>query len=142
MTMDQDRLHQLTMQALDAAFNRNAEAAASALTEIGETGGDSSIYGACCAFAEVGRAALAKFYGDATPDPARGEMWAMQQLGDSADPHDLFAVRFIVAYANQDQDLSMALFNASIEAGGNAHVDSVCALLGTAVQLANSATAQ
>ncbi|WP_338699149.1 hypothetical protein V2W30_22530 [Streptomyces sp. Q6] len=142
MTMGRDELSDLTMQAIAATLDRNAEEAARALSEIGTRGNSRGIYAACCAFAHLGKVALTKLYGDQAPDLKRGDMWAMDILQPGADPHDLFAVRFIVAYANEDRDQVNALFDASIAAGPEDHVCSVTQLLITAVQLTNTAKDQ
>lgn len=117
--------------------------AASALIKIGQGGDHFDVYGACCAFAEIGKAALTKLHGDQAADLSRGDMWAMQILkpGEN-DPCETFATRFIVAYANGDKDGTFALFRAALEADGGQYVESVCALLATAVSLAHTAVQQ
>ncbi|GHI91309.1 hypothetical protein [Streptomyces olivaceus] len=138
--MDQDRLYDLTMRAIGCALEGDAEAASNAMVEIGEIGTWHNVYGSCCAFAEVGKAALVKFYGDRAPDPARGDFWAMQMLpGQTTAPADVFATRFIVAYANGDKDSAFALFRSALESSEDDYVSSVAALLATAASLANSA---
>lgn len=137
--MDRDELAELTMKAIAAAMDNRASEAADTLAEIGNNGGPNRVYGACCAFAELSRAALVKLYGKQTPDLSRGEMWGMQILKAEADPYETFAARFIVAYANDDRAQTVALFDASITAGIEDHVSSVAQLLATAVQLARTA---
>ncbi|GGX99096.1 hypothetical protein [Streptomyces fructofermentans] len=140
-SMDRDELHALTMRAIGAALNLNAREASDALAEIGTRGRAPAIYGACCAFAEVGRTALVKLYGEQVPDLNRGDMWAMHVLDpNKADPYETFAARFIVAYANDDKPQTLALFNASIAAGPDDHVCSVSQLLITAAQLTHTAS--
>ncbi|MGW5130386.1 hypothetical protein [Streptomyces sp. NPDC004135] len=138
--MDHDQLYALTMKAIGCALQQDAEGATDAMVEIGQNGTWRDVYGSCCAYAEIGKAALIKFYGDKAPDPSRGDMWAMQMLpGKTADPHEQFAIRFIVAYANNDRDGAFALFQAALESGDDAYVSSVAQLLATAASLANSA---
>lgn len=138
--MDRDRLYELTMQAIGYALEGNAEGASTAMVEIGQKGTWHNVYGACCAFAEVGKAALIKFYGPAAPNADRGDSWGMTILDpDGADPCEVFATRFIVAYANDDKDTTLALFRAALESSDEEYVSSVAQLLGTAASLANSA---
>ncbi|MFD5798647.1 hypothetical protein ACFWIO_34975 [Streptomyces diastatochromogenes] len=138
--MDHDELYARTMTVLNRAMDGDVPGAATALIEIGENGDPFDVFGACCAFAEVGKAALTKIYGDKAPDLSRGDMWAMQMLKPgSTDPADTFAVRFIVAYANDDKEQAPALFRAALESSGDEYVSSVSALLATAVSLAHTA---
>ncbi|MFF5980884.1 hypothetical protein ACFY78_18765 [Streptomyces olindensis] len=138
--MDRDRLYELTMRAIGCALEGDANGATDAMLEIGQSGTWHDVYGSCCAFAEVGKAALIKFYGDQAPDPTRGDMWAMQMLpGKAADPCEVFATRFIVACANDDKPGALALFRAALESSDEQYVGSVAALLATAASLANSA---
>lgn len=138
--MDRHELAELTMEAIGAAMAGDSTGAADTLSEIGNRGGPNKVYGACCAFAELGRASLTKIYGGKAPVLSRGELWGMQILAPAeADPYELFAVRFVVAYANDDRQQTVALFDASLAAGPDHHVRSVCQLLITAVQLSNTA---
>lgn len=140
--MDHDRLFELTMTAISKAMDGDAAGAATALMEIGSSDDPFHVYGACCAFAEVGKAALIKIYGDNAPDPSRGDMWAMQMLDTSkADPAEVFACRFIVAYANDDKEQAPALFRAALESSNDEYVSSVSQLLATAVGLSRTALA-
>ncbi|MFE2712296.1 hypothetical protein ACFXKI_09965 [Streptomyces mirabilis] len=138
--MEHEKLLDLTMTAIDRAMAGDSAAAATALVEIGQSGDPFDVFGACCAFAHVGKAALTKIYGDKAPDPSHGDMWAMQMLDATrSDPAEVFACRFIVAYANDDKDLAPALFRASLEASDEEHVSSVSQLLATAVSLSRTA---
>lgn len=138
--MDHDRLYGLTMRAIGCALEGDAEGATTAMLEIGRNGTWHNVYGACCAFAEVGKAALIKFYGDKAPNTDRGESWGMAILDPAkADPAAMFATRFIVAYANDDKDTAFALFRAALESSDEEYVSSVAQVLATAASLANSA---
>ncbi|MFF8447905.1 hypothetical protein ACF06Q_09410 [Streptomyces leeuwenhoekii] len=141
MRMDQARLYELTMRAIGCALAQDAEGATDAMVEIGQNGTWHDVYGSCCAYAEVGKAALVKFYGDQAPDLSRGDMWALEQLPGKTptDPYETFAIRFIVAYANDDRDGAFALFRAALASSDEDYVASVAALLTTAASLANSA---
>ncbi|WP_435279287.1 hypothetical protein [Streptomyces sp. 1222.5] len=138
--MDQDQLYALTMTTLNRAMDGDVPGAATTLMEIGQSGDMFNVFGACCAFAEVGKAALTKLYGSQAPNTERGDMWALEILKPgNSDPAETFAVRFIVAYANDDQDQALALFRASLEASSEEHVSSVSQLLATSVSLARTA---
>lgn len=138
--MEQEQLLRLTMTVLDRAMAGDTSGAATALIEIGKSGDPFDIYGTCCAFAEVGKAALVKIYGDKAPDPSRGDMWTMQMLDAAhSDPAEMFACRFIVAYANDDKEQAPALFRAALESSDDEYVTSVSQLLATAVSLSRTA---
>lgn len=141
--MDQEELYQLTMTTYSRAMDGDIDGSANALMEIGRTGDTANVYGACCAFAELAKAALRKLYGGHAPNLARGDMWALQQLQpDLGDPAEAFAMRFIVAYANDDSAQAMALFQATLHAGPDEHVSSVSQLLATTVSLSRTALAE
>ncbi|MFD5031673.1 hypothetical protein ACFWM0_14845 [Streptomyces sp. NPDC058405] len=141
--MDQDQLYPLVMTTIGHALDGNSAAAASSMMEIGQQGDHYDVYGACCAFAEVGKAALKKIYGDRAPDPSRGDMWAMHLLKPGeADGPDLFASRFIVAYANNDPDATLALFHSALDASDDEYVSSVAALLAAMAGLSRLALDQ
>jgi hypothetical protein len=141
--MEHEKLLNLTMTAISRAMAGDSAGAASALIEIGQSDDPFDVFGACCAFAEVGKAALKKIYGDKAPDPSRGDMWAMQMLDAArSDPAEVFACRFIVAYANDDKEQAPALFRAALESSDDEYVTSVSQLLATAVSLSRTALEQ
>lgn len=138
--MEHEKLLDLTMTAIDRAMAGDSAGAATALVEIGQSDDPFDVFGACCAFAHVGKAALIKIYGDQAPDPSRGDMWAMQMLDATrSDPVEVFACRFIVAYANDDKEQAPALFRAALESSAEEYVTSVSQLLATVVQLSHTA---
>lgn len=134
--MDQQELGDLCMQALAAAIDGDSDAAATAVCTIGERSGPTQfeVYAACCAFAEAARQALAKLYDAKAPDTSRGEMWAMQQL-PGADVYETWAMRFVVAYANDDKDQAMALWKTALDQTDEDYVASVASVLTTAASL-------
>jgi hypothetical protein len=141
--MDKEELLQLTMTAIGCALGGDAEGASSALVEIGQRGTHFDVYGACCAFAGVGKAALVKFYGKNAADLSKGDMWAMQEIvPGAASPAELFAMRFLIAYCNDDKEMAPALFRAALESEGDQYVESVCALLVSVAQLSRTALDQ
>lgn len=139
MTLDTDELYRLTVTAITSAHDNDPDTAAEALTRIGNEGGPQATYKACCAFAEVATQALTKMFGG-TPSAAAGDMWALQHLvpDKEVDPAEQFAMRFIVAYANNDPDQTSALFNATMSATIEEHMDSVITLLTTSTSMNRS----
>lgn len=135
--MDRKRLAQLTMDALSFAILADADRATEALNEIGTSGDPFDMYSACCGFAEVAKRAMTKVFRD-EPNLAAGDMWVLEELkpgGLDDDPAKTFAVRFVVAYANDDKDTAPALYRAALEAGPEQFTESVCALLADAADL-------
>lgn len=138
--MNQERLYELTMRTIGAAMEGDSHNATVAMLTIGQEGDQADVYGACCAFAEIGKAALKKIYGDRSPDPSRGDMWAMRILDQrKAEPAEVFASRFLVAYANDDRPQTVALFRAALASSDDDYVSSVAQLLATAVGLSRTA---
>jgi hypothetical protein len=140
--MTEQELGELVLTALSRAIGGDVDGAARAVCEIGEKSGpqQSEVYGACCGFAEAARQSLVKLYGDRAPDRSKGERWAMLQLQRRLKPDaaDLFAMRFIVAYANDDQPTALALFSAALRATDEEYVASVASLLATTASLAKT----
>lgn len=135
--MDRGQLAQLTMDAMSFAVLSDADRATEALDGIGASGDPFDMYSACCGFAEIAKRAMAKVLGE-SPDLAAGDMWVLEELkpGGLADsPAKTFAVRFMVAYANDDKDTTPALFRAALDAGPEQFTESVCALLADAADL-------
>lgn len=143
--MDQDQLGQLVIRAFNAAVERDIDRIADALDAIGNTGDPFDMYAACCGFAEIGKGALKKIYGDRVPRPEQGDMWVIEELKPGAlsnNPPKAFAARFLIAYCNDDRDTSPALFRAALEAGPEQFVDSVSALLADVAGIARLALDQ
>ena len=135
--MDRDRLAQLTMDAMSFAVLADADRATEALDEIGASGDPFDMYSACCGFAAVAKRAMTKVLGD-EPDLTAGDMWVIEELkpgGMDANPAKTFAIRFMIAYANDDKDTVPALFRTALEAGPEQFTESVCALLADAADL-------
>ncbi|MER7046731.1 hypothetical protein [Streptomyces jumonjinensis] len=132
--MDTTQLTQLVTKAVKQAIAQDKDGALTTLHEISKDG-DFQIYAACCGFAQYGKAALIKLYGDQAPTPDTGG-WGFQAL-DGASPPELFANRFLVAYANDDKVTAPALFRTALES--EQYVESVWALLGNCAALARMA---
>lgn len=130
--MDTATASQLTFNALAHAVAGEGESAATALTTLGSQADDALMYGACCGLAETGKQMLKKIYGNQAPKND-GDLWIIEQLTPDApaDPAKMFALRFVIAWANGDTDTCLALFDAALNAGGDQYVDSVAALLKT-----------
>jgi hypothetical protein len=140
--MDSHESVTLITEMIGHAIDGHADRAATLLQQIGVASDPSEMYGMCCAIAEVGKAALTKFYGDRAPDPARGDMWAMQELQPGAavdDPAKGFSMRFLVAYANGDGASTVALYNTALGASDDEYVSSVAALLADVAGIARLA---
>lgn len=140
--MNDDHLAELVQNAFHFAYEADADSVATCLDEIGTSGDPLDMYKACCGFAEIGRAALTKIYGNRAPDRDRGEMFAIEELQPGSltdDPPKAFAARFLIAYCNDDNDTAPALFRAALEAGGVQYVDSVCALVADVAGIARLA---
>ncbi|MFG2404198.1 hypothetical protein ACGFR8_07640 [Streptomyces brevispora] len=103
--------------------------AAAVLDEVQKRGDASDVYGLCCVVAESGLQALRDLVNQR---PDLDDSWA-RTLGlvdvDGSDLHRLFAARFLVAYLNEDRQMTTALFSVAGLAGPQSRTESVCALL-------------
>ncbi|MDQ0961957.1 hypothetical protein QFZ66_005835 [Streptomyces sp. B4I13] len=136
--MEQHELSRLTSAALARAIDGDMDGAATAIVEIGRNSADGfDVYAACCGFAEAARKAMVTLDGG-TPT-AHG--WAMRPVedDDQVDAPLLFARRFIIAYANNDEATALALWRAALFASHAEYVASVASLLATAARLVNQA---
>jgi hypothetical protein len=145
MPTDPERLEWLgerTMRLLCAAMDRDPDEVCRLLDEISERYDAAGMFGVCCALAQsVLTLAFPEFKrGDGTLDD--GAMLAVQHLpGASDDPHALWAVRFIAAYANGDMDTTDALFFGSMP-DADAHTGGVIALIALAADIARQREAE
>lgn len=125
----------------DAIDGRSADAAA-ALVDLGATSTDTEMYGVCCGIAAVGVHCLQKIYDRQAADVVAGDMWALQELTPGtlgADPCAAFSLRFLIAYANQDGQTTLALFDAALDSDGDQYVTSVSKLLADVAGIARMA---
>jgi hypothetical protein len=132
------------MEMLAAQVAGETARAATLLQQIGESSTAHEMYGVCCALAETGKHFLGQIYGDQAPTPEHG-MWVMQELtpgGLDSDPPSTWATRFLIARANGDEQQTLALFDASIEADGDRHVCDVAALLANVAGIAKLALSE
>lgn len=96
------------------------------------------MYGVCCVLAEAGTRALKKLYAPAAF--AGPSLYTLHQLQPAADAPNLWAARFVVAHANCDQAMTLALFETAVEASPEEFLDSVGALVTTVTGLIITAT--
>jgi hypothetical protein len=130
--VDTDTATELVMEALAHAIAGDVDEAATALMTLGQRGDGNLMYGVCCALASAGEHFLRRIYGDRAPQPESGDLWVMQQLHPGVlakDPPKAFAMRFLVASANQDTATCLALYEAAYKASDDEYVDSIGALL-------------
>jgi hypothetical protein len=134
--VDEQELADLVMTALADAIEGDVDAAATAVCTIGERSGPGQfdVYAACCGFAGAAKQALVKLSGGKEPDASLGQMWGMQSL-PGADAAQLWAMRFIVAYCNDDKDQALALWRTVLNQTDEDYVASVAAVLSTAASL-------
>ncbi|MFJ2675085.1 hypothetical protein [Streptomyces sp. NPDC087525] len=126
--MDHAEASKLIFTALTHAVAGDSDAAATSLESLGTQSDNNQMYGVCCAIAEAGKHVLPRLFGEQPAD----SMVVLQELEPGAalaDPHRAFALRFLTAYANNDQPMTLALFDTALAAGGEQYVESVCALL-------------
>lgn len=116
----------LTQEILTAIMSEDAYRAADLLNSVGERSTVQDMYGFCCAFAHAAVHALSGLSGL----QAKDGMIAFQDLqpDEAKDPAQLFAIRFTVAYGNDDPDNALALFEAAVNATAEEYTASIAAL--------------
>lgn len=127
--MTDEQATQAIWDMIGHAIEGRGEQAARALMRLGQDSDSPRMYGICCAIAEVGKVALRQLYPHMTWGRS-GHMWAMQQLAPG-DPADVWAARFLVAYANGDRANTNALYDTACAGTDDEYGQSVCALLAT-----------
>lgn len=137
--MTQEETAATVAEVLSHGLQGDAEASWAALMRLGTSLNANAMYGACCGFAEAGKAALKQMFAPAAFAGGPG-MYALTQLQHGADPEDLWAARFVVAHTNGDQDTTQALYDTALTAGPERFVDAVGALVTTVVGLIITAT--
>jgi hypothetical protein len=126
-----EALEPLVQEILRHTLEGRPALAQSLVDVVVEHGDTADLYGLCCAAADTAQTALLTLFPQAAAGKA-GDRWQLplgmaQDL--AADPHRLFALRFVTAYLNQDTAMAVALFQAAEAAGGQDRLESVCALL-------------
>lgn len=112
--MTPGQLTYLTRSALEAAQAGDRRLTAEMTGRLARDAGALDLVAACRVMADIGLRALLVLY--RAPDPARGEAWVLDQLGDAeGHPPRLFAARLVTAYANADDSTVTAL--AAVAAG-------------------------
>lgn len=140
--MTEQEATQAIWDLLGHAVEGRADEAAHALMAIGQDSTTARMYGVCCGIAEVGKEVLRKLYPHMIWEP-NGSMWTLRQIGSGdGDPADVWAARFLVAWANGDTANTDALFRAAVAGSNDEYIGSVCALVTTVAGLAITATAE
>jgi hypothetical protein len=137
--MDSRTASQLIHDALAYAVAGDAEGAATRLEQLGTQSDNDQMYGVCCAIAEAGKQMIRRLFGDAMNEHSLVVLQEIEPGAGDRDPARAFAMRFLAAYANDDRDMTLALFDTALKAGGEQYVDSVCALLSEVAGLCRSA---
>ncbi|MFJ8163846.1 hypothetical protein ACIRBY_23365 [Streptomyces sp. NPDC096136] len=135
-----DGITQLIATAYTSAVHGDVDAACDALDAIGFSTDARQMYGVCCAFAEAGTRAV-QLLDPAGFDPAKGEMLGLSEItpgAAEANPHTAWAMRFFVAHANRDPEMTNALYATALQAGPQQFSDSVSALLLVVASLGRS----
>ncbi|MER5699646.1 hypothetical protein ACWDBO_37365 [Streptomyces mirabilis] len=139
--MTAEEAAKLIHEALGAAITGDGDRAADIVAQLGLDSDAARMLGVCYAIAEAGHKALRMSFGDAAPNPLRGDYWMIEQLDAGAldDPVQGFASRFLVAYCNGDRDMARAHYEAALQAGPEVFVGGVCQLLIDVAGLARAA---
>lgn len=138
MTEKTKRLYYKFTALLSAAMNRDAEAVADMLAEIGQTEGDDGVYAICCALAH---SVVRLGFPDAEPGDGilDGDMMVVETMEGFTGPTDaaaLWACRFVAAWFNGDRDTCLTYFCA--EADLDQFARNVWALIGMAACVARA----
>ncbi|MBK3625470.1 hypothetical protein JHN59_11550 [Streptomyces sp. MBT49] len=120
--------HQQAIQqayaALGAAISGDNEVVNRLFAELDEQIGSERMYDVHSGIAHAGEHLLHRIYQERAPDVAAGGIWTVDLLRPDAfgeEPHGMYALRFLVAYANHDHATCIALFRAA-ESLGPDHV--------------------
>jgi hypothetical protein len=130
--MNQEETSQAVFDMIGLAVDGDISGAATLLQNVGMASDTHRMYGVCCALAEAGKHVLRQMYGDQAPCPGTPDMFVLQELVPGAtdqDPPEAFALRFLTAWANNDRDTTLALYNAALKGSDDEYVSSVGALL-------------
>lgn len=132
---------ELAYQALGAAVDGQPMEASRLLTRVLQDSDVDRVFALCRVFAEGGRRALLKAFGDKAPDLANGDHWGIEQLrAGTDDPAVLFSLRFLVAHCNGDEDMCRAHYDVMLAAGGDVRLHGVARLFGDVAKLIREAT--
>lgn len=124
--MDLDRETNLVMDMVGASAFGDPQRAGELLERLAEGRPSGDMYPVCCAVAGAAKVLL-EHMAAGVPGAA---YWGLQIVGDGPVPPDVtFAQRFVVAYANGDTDMCLALYRAQEEQPGDVLPDAVCALV-------------
>ncbi|WP_199570594.1 hypothetical protein [Streptomyces murinus] len=117
-----------TRQVLEAAHRGDEGLVDDVAARISDRADALDLLAVCRVVAAEALRALVVLY--RPPDPARGEVWVLDQLGDAEGrPDRLFAARLVTAYANHDHDHVTALVAAAAGASRDERAESLRALV-------------
>ncbi|MGW1157803.1 hypothetical protein ACWD48_06155 [Streptomyces sp. NPDC002519] len=137
--MNTTRRAQLVMDVLQHAVAGDYDRTMQAMGQITQDSTGEQMYSVCCAFAEAGRQNLVRLYGHPSPEG----LWALAAPdpagGCSQHPAHAFSLRFLTAYANNDQPTCQALYLAAAGASPEDFGHSMVALVGDVAHLARVA---
>lgn len=138
--MNQEQTAEAVWDLLGHAVEGRGDEAAQALVHIGSSVDANRMYGVCCALAEAGTFALKKLFAPAAF--AGPSMYGIHQLKHGTDPAEMWGARFLVAYANGDRQMALALFEAALKASDEEYVVSVSQLVCTVAGVIITATGE
>ncbi|MEU6424062.1 hypothetical protein [Streptomyces spiralis] len=136
--MDTPRRAQLVIEMLQHAVNGRHDDATSVLAQIAQACDGQQMYGVCCGVADAARQSLIRLFGE----PSRLGLWALAAPDPAEGPEHpahTFAMRFVSAFANDDQDTCQALYLAAMRASANDFAHSVTALVGITAHITRTA---
>lgn len=136
---EMELMAETSMQIMVASADRDSETVARLMTEVGcRENGAIAVYSLCCSWAEViMRVTLGRterggedlaVMGVAAVGPDGIRHLAPEDAPPQVRPM-IWATRFVAAYANGDNDTTLALFTTSLDRG-EAHIGDVVALVG------------
>ncbi|MFE6186478.1 hypothetical protein ACFQ6U_18845 [Streptomyces sp. NPDC056465] len=114
------------VEAVDAVVSSRPSKAVRLMEEISTFSSTEEMYGVCRLLAEMGRQLLVQIH-----DPASGQPWEMKEPEPHGrcHPAHVFSVRFITAYANDQDEQCKALFAVLLDAEPQEFTDGIMALL-------------
>jgi hypothetical protein len=127
--MDTREIYDQVMGIVNASIvDHDIEEAMKRLNALGGSATVHEMFAACWGLGTIVKKALEKA-ADAQGAP-RDSMWHLETLTPDADddPHRTFAMRFLVARANDDEDMCMALFATAVNADAEDFTQSIHAL--------------
>jgi len=135
--VDTEERAQKIYQMMNLFMANDVDRAVPILQELSAASDWHDMYAMCCAIALPGKRAMEVIF-PKKPDE-KFAVIEMQPGASLKDPFDSFAMRFIVAYANQDLTVCMNLHRAAAKWSPEEYVNAVSALIRNSCTLANKA---